>query len=1139
MSFFRIKSIRSRITICFFVLFLVVLFATIFITYSQRTIDIKNQAIEKLTTIRDLKVNRVENWIRERKSDISTISEDLELRELETIFDKQDRTNQDFSIMSNSRIILDRLLNNYSDYSELFIINPKTGIVEISTDESQEGTNKLDKDYFKIPLENREAYISEIYISSTHHQPVMIFSVPIFCLLHTGQHVTGILAARIDLQNSFYPYLQDITGMGDTGETLIVNKEAYALNELRWSKNAPLKLKIGAKAAYMASQGYTGVIEMVDYRGKEVLAAYTHMQETNWGFVAKEDISEIYGPIGIMIKNIIILFILIAFVLFFTSLLLSDSITKPLINMVVVSRKVRSGDLKARNEISTEDEIGYLAESYNQMADFMETKIKIEKGRLEIADYLIPFENNEEINQDSVSGLMKITESNMYAFYVLNPDKSEFKLVFSVGIDAGMVKYFKMDCLEGDFGRAILEKKIVHLKNIPPDTKFKFKTITGTAIPKEIITIPIIVENQVSAIISLASLKKFSPETVEILKNSFSTMNVLFSNYLANKRKNKLFENIKEKNIQLQSMTEELQTNSEELQSQSEELSKQNIELEMQKNQVEEANRLKSEFLSNMSHELRTPLNSIMALSRVLIMQIKNKISTEEGSYLEIIERNGKNLLTIINDILDLSKIEAGKIEIHPQTISLKSIIENIRDSLLPIAREKGIGLNLNCANNLPKIQSDAKKIFQILQNIISNAIKFTEKGSVSIDVQPEDGLVSVKVIDTGIGIEKENIPFIFEEFRQADGSASRRFEGTGLGLAIAKKLADKLDIKIQVDSAPGQGSVFTIYFPLRWIDRCENENISFFSDNEDFSAVKTTYTSPLTDGLNKIENNINQEKSRILMVEDNKETILQVKMVLEKEYYTIDVAEGGKEALEYIKHNIPDGIILDLMMPEIDGFEVLENIRSTPETKKIPVLILTAKDLTKEDFKRLSANHIQQLLLKGAIDKDELIFKIKLMMAGEGSGSEALNNTRMQDKNEYKKIALLNKNVPSRDTAKPLLLIVEDNPDNMTTVKAILKDKFRLLEAIDGISALNKIRINCPDIVLMDINIPTMDGMEVVKTLRREGRTKEIPVIAITAKTMSGDREKAISAGFNDYLTKPMEPEKLLNTINHWIINH
>jgi len=263
--------------------------------------------------------------------------------------------------------------------------------------------------------------------------------------------------------------------------------------------------------------------------------------------------------------------------------------------------------------------------------------------------------------------------------------------------------------------------------------------------------------------------------------------------------------------------SQELKTSNTKLEMKTQELQQQNIELEIQKKVVEDANRLKSEFLSTMSHELRTPLNSVIALSRVLIMQAQQRLTVEENSYLEIVERNGKRLLSLINDILDLSKIEAGKMEVNLNFVSVSIMLNNIKENLSPIINEKELNFKLSIVENLPKIETDESKLHQILQNIISNSVKFTQKGSIDIAVNFDSEKTYITIKDTGIGISAAELPHVFEEFRQVDGSISRQYDGTGLGLAIVHKLIKILGGKIEVSSKPEQGTCFKLEFPINW----------------------------------------------------------------------------------------------------------------------------------------------------------------------------------------------------------------------------------------------------------------------------------------------------------------------------------
>jgi len=532
--------------------------------------------------------------------------------------------------------------------------------------------------------------------------------------------------------------------------------------------------------------------------------------------------------------------------------------------------------------------------------------------------------------------------------------------------------------------------------------------------------------------------------------------------------------------------------------------------VEMQRRQVEDANKLKSQFLSNMSHELRTPLNSILALSRVLIMQSGDKLTEEENEYLEIVERNGKQLLLLINDILGLSKIEAGKVELISSEISLKNTLEIITENIRPLADEKGLDLRLSVKDDLPLIETDEGKLNQVLQNVLGNSIKFTHKGGIDVSAVSDGSNISVCISDTGIGIPEEELPYIFDEFRQLDGTTSRQYGGTGLGLAIAKKTIMALGVSIHAESEPGKGSVFTIIIPVTLPEPSETDSVA------DFQAVLPGAN------LNKSSAQDKKQKPRILLVEDNEATVLQVKAVLEKEGYLVDMAPGGQAAIDFISHTIPDGIILDLMMPGIDGFRVLESIRNFQRTEHVPVLVLTAKDLTKKDLENLRNNNIQQLVQKGNIDLPGLLYKIQLML-GQDTPSKKQHAPRPQ-KVKRKKV--------SGKPGLPDILLMEDNQDNVTTIYAIVKDKYNLHEASDGEKGLIMAQSQIPDLILLDMALPGIDGKEVVKRLKENDITKHIPVMAVTAHAMKEDREIAINAGCDDYMSKPVDPEELLRRI-------
>jgi signal transduction histidine kinase/CheY-like chemotaxis protein/HAMP domain-containing protein len=1104
------RSIRTRLIYGFLLLSLVPLLIALVITYFQRVQVIESRTFDKLTAIRELKVQQLTRWLDERNGDLMTIAGDYEVRGLEYIFEKESKSSDDIAKLSAARDLMYRNLFYYSAYSEIFIVDANTGLIAISTNRASEGINKSSDAYFSTPLETGEMYIKDIYNSPSTNKTAMTLSLPLYCLDH-GIHVIGILVARIDLDGSLYKLLHDRVGLGTTGETLIVNKDVVALNELRWYDDAPLNLQISAEPARNAAQGKTGITVTPDYRGEDVLAAYTYIPETGWGFVCKQDMHELRSPIRRMIWNFMILFVISGLIIVLIAIYISKSISKPVIEMERVSRKISAGDFSERIEIISSDELGNLARGFNVMLDATSSRMKIQQGVADISETMIGQSSLQDFGKALLKQLMKFSGASMSTFYILNEAVGLFEHFVSVGANEELLKAFNAENPEGEFGNALSGESIYYLRNIPENTIFKFRTTAGDVIPREIITIPVRVDGKVLALISLVNIQKFSDECFEILQQSWSSINTSYSNLTAGEKTRALAEQLSRTNQQLESQSEELQAQAEELQQQTEELQEQNLELEAQREQVESSSRLKSEFLSNMSHELRTPLNSILALSRVLIMRVPGKLDAEEINYLGIVERNGKQLLALINDILDLSKIEAGKMDVACREVSLLSILSVIVEGQEIIADKKGISIEMEAPDDLPPIETDEIKLHHALINIIGNAVKFTDKGKVEISVTHDSQNAYIRITDSGIGIPEESIDSIFDEFRQVDGSSSREYEGTGLGLAIARKMIKVLGGSIHVESELDVGSVFTVSLPLF----CGKELSTSESRNPHYSESKS---SAITD-------------QRILLVEDNEVSIIQVKMVLESEGFLVDVATGGKQALDYLITTVPDAIILDLMMPELDGFDVLDRIRNLETHRHIPVLVLSAKDLQRKDMERLQYNNVNQILQKGDISKKELLSKVNSML-GISAPSQA---EKAREKREITPEKAGKRPVTSK---LPGILVVEDNRDNMTVINAILKDNFRVWNAFNGEDGYHMAKDHIPDMILLDMSLPGMDGLSVVQYLKKNPSTSEIPVIAVSARAMKADIEAFLKGGCNDCVTKPIDVDELLGKIKKWVNN-
>ena len=784
---------------------------------------------------------------------------------------------------------------------------------------------------------------------------------------------------------------------------------------------------------------------------------------------------------------------------------LQRSIRQPLDEMMSVTQAFKNGDLQARITYNSKNEFGLLSDSVNQLAETIQLDLQLKEKTANLSSLMLSTNEAVAFFQATLSALAEYSGSQMAAVYLLSSDRKTFDHFTSIGLDEVARASFAADSFDGEFGAALATKKIQHIASIPDDTRFSFYTVGCSFTPREIITIPIFSDHQIMAVISLASLHPYSPQSLRQVNAIWSTLNARITGILAYRQTQLLAK-------QLECQNSDLEAQKNELTAQAAELNHQNLELEAQKIQLGEASRLKTSFISNMSHELRTPLNSVIALSGVLYRRLANQIPQEEHSYLAVIERNGKQLLELINDILDLSRIEAGREETEITRFEMNALISEVVSIIEPMARQKNIALINNPTPEPILIQSDVSKCRHILQNLVNNAVKFTETGKVEIAIQRINDSIQIAVCDTGIGISAENIPLIFDEFRQVDSSTSRRYGGSGLGLAIAKKYTQMLGGSIAVESSPGHGSVFTLSLPIKIIpgsfanqEAFEISKLPGKSGNPDFSS-----------GWNAPERSQETpDQKTLIVVEDSEPAVIQLKDILEEQGYHILVARNGSEALEMIRHTLPDAMILDLMMPGIDGFEVLRTIREMEGRSHLPVLILTAKYISQEELKFLKHNHVSQLIQKGDINRAELLNAVAGMVTP----------TRAETVEKPKPI-------PPPIEGKPVVLVVEDNPDNMLTVKAILADHFTVIEAADGLVAVEQARQRQPHLILMDIALPLMDGIQAFKALRNDPHTQQIPVIALTASAMTTDRETILSYGFDGYIAKPIDQIEFFHTI-------
>lgn len=788
----------------------------------------------------------------------------------------------------------------------------------------------------------------------------------------------------------------------------------------------------------------------------------------------------------------LITFTVLGFIFLFIYLL-TKTMQTPIQALIKSSTDFQNGNLDAKCDYASDNEFGILAQSFNSLTEKLKLNLNLNKKTAALADLMLSNNDTQQFFHSTLKLLLSYTNAQMAAIYLCNNDDTAFELVESIGLESNVSKSFSATHFEGEFGNALATGKMQHIKNIPKNTRFLYNTVSGRMYPSEIITLPLIVEKRTIAILSLASVNPFNTEAIQLVDNIGDTLSARISGVL-------LFNKTVEFSRVLELQNKELEVQRLELSSQTTELQTQNTELEIQKNQLNEASKLKTSFLSNMSHELRTPLNSVIALSGVLNRRLSKLIPEEEHSYLEVIERNGKHLLSLINDILDISRIEAGREEIDNSNFDINTVINDVVNMIKPQALQKNIELKNITPDKKIIITNDVRKCQHILQNIIGNAIKFTEKGKIEVETLDEENQIQIIVTDTGIGISEENLKHIFSEFRQADGSTSRKYGGSGLGLAIAQKYAHLLGGSIEVKSKLGEGSIFIISLP-KHLNTTNKEPIQ--------------EATPIEQPARKSSVQKEIKNKTVLIVEDSEPAIIQIKDILERYNYTVLTAKDGADALEQINKKIPDAIILDLMMPEMDGFKVLQTIRDAELTAHVPVLILTAKHITPDELKMLKRNNVHQLIQKGDVNASELLSAIFKM-------THPIQFTETTPPIKPQKII-----------GKAKILLVEDNPDNMLTAQALLSSKYDTLEAWNGKEAIEMANKHLPNLILMDIALPEIDGIEAFKAIRNNPQLEGIPIIALTASAMTSDRELILAHGFNGYIAKPIDEKLFFKTIN------
>ena len=831
---------------------------------------------------------------------------------------------------------------------------------------------------------------------------------------------------------------------------------------------------------------------------------------------------------------------------------------------------------------------------------------------------------------------------------------------------------------QGLVGQAALEKKTILLRQVPDDY-IKINSGLGNSSPKNIIVFPFQYAGEVKGVIEIGSMNEFSELDLQFLNLVAGNIGIAFNSSQSRTKLKELFEETQQQAEELQTQQEELKQMNEELEEQAQNLKQQQEELQMTNEELEEqtqslemknkeveaakydieqktkqlevSSRYKSEFLANMSHELRTPLNSLLILSKDLSDNKKKNLDTDQVESADIIYKSGQDLLALINEVLDLSKIEAGKMSINVEKVSLKSFSDDLLRDFKHHAEQKGLKLTARLDHELPdSIRTDSQRLNQILKNLLSNAIKFTEKGSINISISRyTESTLIISVTDTGIGLREDKQMAIFEAFQQADGGTSRKYGGTGLGLSISRELAKLLGAEIKLSSKLNEGSTFSLIIPLEihqgpetprtnklqepvlYKSRAENNTrylnypavkddrdiitgndtvVLIIEDDLKFASIllkqankkgfkclsaatgedglaltlkykpqavildldlpgingqtvlaelkanpsvrhipvhiisvnepsldpikegaieylmKPLYKKDLEEAFNRIELFVNRKMKNLLIIEDDENSRKVIRKLIGNGDVKCFEAGNGKDALHvYQQHHI-DCIVLDIGLPDMSGFDLIYKLEN-PEGQAIPpIIIYTGKELTREENNELQ-KYAETIIIKGVKSEERLLDETALFL-----------HRTIRNLPESKQLIINNLYDKEAIFHNKKILLVDDDMRNVFALSKILKERgMEIIKAENGKTALLMLDTH-PDIdlVMMDIMMPEMDGYEAMKQIRGKQKFKKLPVIALTAKAMRDDKQKCIDAGASDYITKPVDVERLLSLMRVWL---
>jgi len=848
---------------------------------------------------------------------------------------------------------------------------------------------------------------------------------------------------------------------------------------------------------------------------------------------------------------------------------LAANLTNQVRSIAEVATAVTKGDLTRSISVEASGEMAALKDNINEMIlNLKEQTLKNSEQdwlKTNLARFSRMLQGERDLATISnliMSELAPLVNAQYGVFYVTSRDEEEtgLELVASYGTEShGRLKK-RFSLREGLIGQAAADKRPIRLQKVPGDY-IQIGSGLGKASPVNIHILPALFEDEVKAVIELASFEEFNETHHSFLSQLMETVGIVLNTIAATMRTEGLLAQSQLLTQELQARQTELTTKQEELHATNEELQEKaqllenekrqveakNFEIEMARRAVEEkaeqlalTSKYKSEFLANMSHELRTPLNSLLILSKLLADNPQGNLNEKQTEFARTIHSAGTDLLNLINDILDLSKIESGTVSIELGDMPMAALKQHMERTFRQLASEKGLSFEVEFDDALPKtIRTDEKRLQQIVLNLLSNAFKFTTQGGVTLKVRPAasgwsashpvlhdvDEAIEISVSDTGIGIPKAKQRLIFEAFQQADGTTSRKYGGTGLGLSISREIARLLGGELQVRSVPGEGSTFTLYIPRQSLGGpLAIPAVALDHAATSDSPVSSSYAPP--DDRDELDG-----KPFVVIVEDDA-TFAGVLLELAHEHGLKGViSSAGSGTVAMVRKMQPSAVTLDLGLSDIDGFVLLDLLRHDPDTAGIPIHVISGAE---------QASHALTLGASGVIEKPADRDKVGALFKSiaEGASARARRSKQQARRPTRSGRKARSSREPIPELAGSRILIIDDDIRNIYSLTSVLESHdAKVVHAERGADGIEILRANPGiDVALVDIMMPDMDGYETMRRIREMPEIADVPLVAVTAKAMKGDRQKCLDAGASDYIAKPVDIDLLLALVRVWI---